>query len=390
MIPNNWKTRLGYRDQLLKFIGDDTNFCDYLVKMNGSKALDAIGSKSNNQENQNKKKDTKDKNLKTSQTKEINILSTSDFYKPNNNLNKETNESTGNLRYKHQSSTLSGEGNAHNENNMNYEIHATPIKKKSSLKNLMQINESHKQEEYEEDKNIRKKSSFLGNFTSPKRFNNTNLISEKEKRTILEHYRSIYSFKKNSNNKLSETSKKTDKKFPFFPVITNEGRTSLRNSINLPINQDTIRTQSTFVDRISPDEKEGISINQKNSMFRSSIYTNLMSTKTKSKFRETNNVEIDTDLNNSFNKTKGRMNKNKSQTTYGPFLNINNQYDQKIEIKNPEIKRGLEDINNYGPYFSHCPICRHKNMEFYQTMEPHQCMKLLNYIKMKRSKIYVK
>jgi len=100
-------------------------------------------------------------------------------------------------------------------------------------------------------------------------------------------------------------------------------------------------------------------------------------------------IENDT-MNTSFTKTKVKINKTKSQTTYGPFLNINNQYDQEIEIKNPEIKRSLEDINYYGPYFSHCPKCRHKNLDFYQTMEPNQCMKLLSYIKMKRSKIQVK
>ena len=125
-------------------------------------------------------------------------------------------------------------------------------------------------------------------------------------------------------------------------------------------------------------------------MFRSSIYSNLMPTGFYKKKIDLNTVssfkENDSEMNQSISKFKSKV----SITSYGPFLNIDNKYDKKIEIKNPEIKRSLEDINYYGPYFSHCPICRYKNLDFYQTMEPHQCLKLLNYIKMKRSKIQVK
>ena len=214
MIPNNWKTRLGYRDQLLKFIGDDGNFCNYLVKNNGSKNLDSFGCKGNNTDNQNK--DLKGKSSKKN-IEEINSNNTSDFYKQNNNLNKDPNESGNNSR-KHQTSNVTpmDVNNTFNDNNYN----ETPIKTTNN-QNLMQINESRKQEE-EDDKFHKRKSSVLKNYSSPKRFNNsTSSITEKEKRTILEHYRNLYSFKKTSNNKLSPINNKAnDKKFPFFPVIS--------------------------------------------------------------------------------------------------------------------------------------------------------------------------
>jgi hypothetical protein len=396
MVPNNWKTRLGYRDQLLKFIGDDGNFCNYLVKMNGSKSLDTFGNKGNNQDAQNKTKDIKGRLKKKEE--EINPNSTSDFYKQNNNLNKDTDESA-NVTKKQRSSYFSTGGDNGNNNfndnniNTNYDINSTP-QKNANPQNLMQINESNKQDE-EEDKFYKRKggSTFSNIFNSPKKHYSTNNITDKEKRTILEHYRNMYSFKKSSNQKISETNiKPTDKKFPFFPVISGQGGiNNIRSTINLQTNNDNMNTQSNFNDRISPDAKETMSSSQKNSMFRSSIYTNLMSNKTNSNFNKTN-TKIDTEMNSTFNKTstKGKTNKLKSHTTYGPFLNINNEFDQEIEIKNPEIKRSLEDINYYGPYFSHCPACRHKNLDFYQTMEPHQCMKLLNYIKQSRSKIKVK
>jgi hypothetical protein len=430
MVPNNWKTRLGYRNQLLKFIGEDENFCDYLVKMNGSKSIETFGNKGNNQDKNKEKdkdKDKKGKNIKKS-NEEINTFSTSDFYKTDDNQNKENNQFGINNSKKHENDSINNQ-NINNNNmniNVNYDFHATPEKKKTS-KNLMQINESQKQEE-EEDRNykgIRNYNSYNKSFNNIKRFSNisnTN-ISEKEKRSILEHYRNTYSIKKTSNNKTSESNYKLEeKKFSFFPSISGQnqnqnhfqfqiqnqpnsqslsqsqfnGLNTLKNSINLnqPINNENNlnnnRTQSNLSDGISQEENESISGNKK-LMFRSSIYTSLMSDKTNTNFKKTNlfteNNSID---NSSFNKTKVKINKGKSRTTYGPFLNINNQFEEEIEIKNPEIKRSLEDINYYGPYFSHCPICRHKNLDFYQTMEPHQCMKLLNYIKMKRSKIKVK
>jgi hypothetical protein len=417
MVPNNWKIRLGYRDQLLQFIGEDENFCEYLVKMNGSKSLDTFGNKGTNQD-KNKYKEKKGKNIKNS-NEEINIFSTSDFYKTNN-LNKENDEFEINNSKKIQNiDSITSNYNNDNNINMNYEINSTP-EKKSNTKNLMQINESHKHEE-EEDKNhkgIRNSISYNKGFNNAKKFSNISIsnISEKEKRSILEHYRNTYSIKKTSNNKLSEVNKKIDdKKFPFFPYVSGQGQSqfqaqaqaqtqsqfnglnTIRSSINLnsPLNNENNnnnnnRTQSNFMDGISQDEDESISGNKK-SMFRSSIYTSLMSNKTNTNFKKTNLfTEKETIDNNPFNKTKLKINKGKSRTIYGPFLNINNQFEEEIEIKNPEIKRSLEDINYYGPYFSHCPICRHKNLDFYQTMEPHQCMKLLNYIKMKRSNIHVK
>jgi hypothetical protein len=346
-----------------------------------------------------------------------------EFYKTNNNLNKDSK--------KIQQNQNQFDGNIYgygiftdNNNNTNiYDTNVTP-KRNPNSQNLMQINESNKHEE-EDDKFYKgRRSSFMKSFNnnnfSTKRFSiiNTN-ITEKEKRTILEHYRNMYSIKKPSNNKQNEIN---ENKFPYFPVISGQGNNlgqysggilgsgnnSLRTTINFPNNNnnDNLKTQSNFTDKNSLIEKENYTITQKNSMFRSSIYTSLMSNKTNTNFKNTNtiinnnnnnnmNMEyeiMDNYNNNTFGKTKGKINKNKSKSVsvYGPFLNINNEYDQEIEIKNPEIKKSLEDINYYGPYFSHCPICRHKNLDFYQTLEPHQCMKLLNYLKIKRSKIQVK
>ena len=63
---------------------------------------------------------------------------------------------------------------------------------------------------------------------------------------------------------------------------------------------------------------------------------------------------------------------------------------KNIEITNPEVNKRLQDINFWGPYFPYCLIGRNKNMRFYQTMEPNQCIKLLNYIKKVKIKNRIK
>ena len=61
-------------------------------------------------------------------------------------------------------------------------------------------------------------------------------------------------------------------------------------------------------------------------------------------------------------------------------------FNKKITITNPKIEEKLQDINYWGPHYSHCPPCFYKNMYFYENMEKNQCYKLLNYIKKVRIK----
>ena len=66
-------------------------------------------------------------------------------------------------------------------------------------------------------------------------------------------------------------------------------------------------------------------------------------------------------------------------------ININKKrkinYKNKSGIKNKIIERNLENINFYGPHCSFCPSCKTKNLEFYNYMEPNQCLELINHIK---------
>ena len=61
--------------------------------------------------------------------------------------------------------------------------------------------------------------------------------------------------------------------------------------------------------------------------------------------------------------------------------NYKNYLEKEIVINNPEIQSRLEDIKNWGPYNPYCFIGKKKNLLFYKTMNPKQCIKLLDYIK---------
>ena len=59
---------------------------------------------------------------------------------------------------------------------------------------------------------------------------------------------------------------------------------------------------------------------------------------------------------------------------------------KKIKIKNPMVNKNLEYLNFYGPYFSYCPPCYNKNIEYYNQLEVNQCLGLLHHIKKYKTK----
>jgi hypothetical protein len=60
---------------------------------------------------------------------------------------------------------------------------------------------------------------------------------------------------------------------------------------------------------------------------------------------------------------------------------------KKEMIKNPLVKKHLESINYYGPYYSYCS-CGNKNLSFYQKLSLNQMTNITNYIHQYREKIY--
>ena len=54
--------------------------------------------------------------------------------------------------------------------------------------------------------------------------------------------------------------------------------------------------------------------------------------------------------------------------------------DKKIEIKNPTVKKMLMETKNHGPYYTHCPSCHNKNLNFFQHLKENEAVKILSFI----------
>lgn len=157
-----------------------------------------------------------------------------------------------------------------------------------------------------------------------------------------------------------------------FPTINkehpkNETNVQQEKDKNLPTTSQNTSANST--------SKKGIFLasgSKKSKVFKSTIYSNLIP-----------------DKGNPFKMMGNETTKaNGSRAAFtSPYLNgSSEEFFQNVEIINPTIDKKLKDIQYYGPFYSHCPPCRNRNINFYNTMEFNQCVKLLGYLKHIRKK----
>ena len=71
--------------------------------------------------------------------------------------------------------------------------------------------------------------------------------------------------------------------------------------------------------------------------------------------------------------------------TLGPFLN--NYVYKPIEIKNPSVKKMINECDGYGPYYSHCLLCNNKNLGYFKDLKTDDAVRVLKYIQ--KSKILI-
>ena len=82
--------------------------------------------------------------------------------------------------------------------------------------------------------------------------------------------------------------------------------------------------------------------------------------------------------------------KNNNFNTFNDSISRISGKNKEIKIIDKAIKKNIKSINIFGPHFSFCPSCQNKNLEFYNEMEPKQCLCLINYIKNVKSKKNIK
>ena len=113
--------------------------------------------------------------------------------------------------------------------------------------------------------------------------------------------------------------------------------------------------------------------------FRQNIFNNLIPPK---------KIRTSFSMMNLSSNGKIKIKKIKKEEKLSPFLNFDYEsFYKKTKINNPIIQTNLENINFYGPYYLYCPPCLNRNLEFYNNLEPNQCLKLIKFLrKMKRKK----
>jgi hypothetical protein len=196
-------------------------------------------------------------------------------------------------------------------------------------------------------------------------------ISEKEMENILNDYTIKYPIKKKINELYPQDI--------LNSVDKRNINLNLSNQICECPNEMKKKTLNKYINYKNKDDdlikNRILGINKKLNYLNHNIYSNLSSfSSSSSKIKKRN--------------ASAKINKNK---TYGIFLNDNSEsFNKKHKINNKLIKKFLEGINYYGPYYSHCPPCWNKNIDFYNRLGENKSIKLIKFIKQIKEKTKIK
>ncbi len=246
------------------------------------------------------------------------------------------------------------------------------------------------------------------NETSNPTFDNNNTISSTSYNTSFQQLKQKRNIQFTFNETLQSKQKPIFKSILKSPNRNKKKEESLEkeNNINLEKKEiDEPNTYQNLVSNIAKENREVLGILEE---YKQAFPIDLPKIIPVKKKIEKENEKKEP-LEKSIRKKKGELTKAEvfKTTIYNNLLNKNikikkdeftnikhydNLVDDEIEINNPEIKRRLEDINFWGPFYPYCTIGRKKNMLFYKTMEHNQCVTLLKYLKkvLNKSKIGIK
>ena len=303
IIPDQWKTKIGYQNDIIKILANDSNFLSYVGK----------GGPAASNSNQSDLVETA-KNSLMSKT------SYSNFPKVVN---------TPKLNFQNDFSNLLPKGGVKEESFEN-----------QTIKTTTRFKFGNKKKEY----------------------------NDRDIALILEDFRNAFPIKENKILLNSDKNEKEEEEKNMYKTFTNSFRKS-KSIFNENFNT-TAQTPSSLF--LSTKKK-----NDRQEAFRQSIYTNLIEPKFRAK-------------SSKFIKKRFTQPKIEEKTTYGPFLNSNSDlFYKKVIINDPIIKKYLESINYFGPYYSYCPPCNNRNLEFYKNLEQNDCINLIKFIKKAKGKINI-
>ena len=200
-------------------------------------------------------------------------------------------------------------------------------------------------------------------------------LTEKEINTLLDDYKIAYPIKERLKELYITSNYYNSKNNKYKTISVNnsdKNEIKLNNGVNINKRaSNSIDTTYSKIPRHTFMHTNKKLISKKQRTFRQNIFNNL----NPSSERDNTYYSLNKDTLNKIiikNKT-GNIKKEKEN-------------DLKINVNNPIIKKNIESINFYGPYYSFCSSCRNKNMEYYNNMEPNQCIDIIHLIKKIRHK----
>ena len=214
-----------------------------------------------------------------------------------------------------------------------------------------------------------------------------NNYTDKEILGILDDFRNEYPLFDKEKNQDIHTKENMDKEGnididikskTFYNNNINNKNILIQNNNNKNIKKNSIENYNhTLTNFPSIRQKH----NKRQNTFRQNIFTNLLPSSNRGK-----NVSLS--RKNGFSScTNFRKKRLDIQNKNNIFLNSDNEiFDRKININNPAILKYLEGINFFGPYFSYCPPCGNRNLEFYNNLEANQCLQIIQQIKKNKGK----
>ena len=246
------------------------------------------------------------------------------------------------------------------------------IPKKTSENNISKKDEINNINDSEIAKKNTMTEEFANDYSVSKmskmkyKIKNKNQLNDKLINNILEDFKTAYPIQEklqqlytktnyyntntnNNSNELNDENKSTKKGL----IMTN----SLKNFNN------TATSNNTFFSSIKNQQQ----FKRKN-VFRQNVFNNLIP-------------------NSNYSVPKRTQERKKIKIEERPFFVSDHQsFIKRVEIANPLIIKNLESINYYGPYFSHCPPCNNRNLDFYKNLEINQCLGIIHHIKKMRMK----
>ena len=332
LIPHKWKKKLNYQNDVIKILAKDNDFLLYVSRGSNPSMAETISTGSNTS-NISRNYKTIKKGLTTSYSQM--------FPKINNRFLSEEKQKIK------------------NDINRNININVN-------------VNKTMDEDFSNNEKTF---SASKSPYPKLKPENKNDIMSDKDITNLLEEFRTAYPIK------LS----KEDQNEQEYVHGHGDSLDTKSNKNNIP--KSDLLFYNTFMQinrNINPFANiHNMKLDKRQRIFRQNIFNNLIPPKD-NKILKSNSM-VNLDPSNKFKKMK--IKKEEKEHKFGPFLNLDfDSFYKKTKINNPVIQKNLEFINFYGPYYSYCPPCLNRNLEFYNNLEPNQCLKLIQYIKKIRGK----